>query len=59
MGKRLLFLIGVFPWLSHPINLSSHRRDSLGQNRGKFVIPEDFNAPLPDDILAAFEGYEE
>ncbi|TAF10596.1 type II toxin-antitoxin system Phd/YefM family antitoxin [Anabaena sp. PCC 7108] len=42
-----------------PFSVSSHRRDSLGQDRGKFVIPEDFNAPLPEDILAAFEGNEE
>ena len=23
---------------------------------GKLVIPEDFDAPLPDDVLDAFEG---
>jgi hypothetical protein len=28
----------------------------LGQDRGKFVLPDDFNAPLPEDILVAFEG---
>lgn len=28
----------------------------LGFDRGLFEIPEDFNAPLPDDILADFEG---
>jgi antitoxin (DNA-binding transcriptional repressor) of toxin-antitoxin stability system len=28
----------------------------LGQDRGLFTIPEDFNDPLPDDILSAFEG---
>ncbi|MBD2294288.1 type II toxin-antitoxin system Phd/YefM family antitoxin [Anabaena sphaerica FACHB-251] len=42
-----------------PFSVSSQRRDSLGQDRGKFVIPEDFNAPLAEDILAAFEGNEE
>jgi hypothetical protein len=25
---------------------------------GQFVVPDDFDAPLPDDILAAFEGDE-
>ena len=25
---------------------------------GQFVVPDDFDAPLPDDILAAFEGNE-
>ena len=28
----------------------------LGMDRGLFEIPEDFDAPLPDDILADFEG---
>lgn len=39
-----------------PFRTSLDRRSSLGQDRGKFVVPEDFNAPLPDEILAAFEG---
>lgn len=29
---------------------------SLGMDRGRFVVPDDFDAPLPDDELAAFEG---
>lgn len=39
-----------------PIRTSLDRRSSLGQDRGKFVVPDDFNAPLPEDILVAFEG---
>jgi prevent-host-death family protein len=27
----------------------------LGSQRGKFVVPEDFDAPLPEEILAEFE----
>lgn len=42
-----------------PFRTSSNRRDSLGQDRGRFVVPEDFNASLPEDILAAFEGGDE
>jgi prevent-host-death family protein len=38
------------------INFPEDRRSSLGQDRGKFTVPDDFNAPLPEDILAAFEG---
>jgi hypothetical protein len=26
------------------------------QDRGMFTVPDDFNAPLPEDILVAFEG---
>ena len=39
-----------------PFRTSLDRRASLGQDGGRFVVPEDFNAPLPDEILAAFEG---
>ncbi|MBD2564237.1 MULTISPECIES: type II toxin-antitoxin system Phd/YefM family antitoxin [Nostoc] len=42
-----------------PFRTLSNRRDSLGQDKGRFVVPEDFNAPLPDEMLAAFEGGEE
>jgi len=27
-----------------------------GLCRGKFKVPRDFNAPLPDDVLDSFEG---
>lgn len=39
-----------------PFRTSSDRRSSLGQDRGMFTVPDDFNAPLPKDILVAFEG---
>lgn len=39
-----------------PFEKSLDRRSSLGQDRGKFVVPEDFNAPLSEEILVAFEG---
>jgi prevent-host-death family protein len=42
-----------------PFQSSSNRRSSLGQDKGLFVVPDDFNAPLPEDILAGFEGGEE
>jgi prevent-host-death family protein len=28
----------------------------LGQDAGRFEVPADFNSPLPDDVLADFEG---
>lgn len=27
----------------------------LGQDEGLFEVPEDFDAPLPEDVLASFE----
>lgn len=41
-----------------PFSTSLDRRASLGQDKGKFVVPDDFNA-LPEEILSAFEGNEE
>jgi prevent-host-death family protein len=32
------------------------RRRRLGPLDGKFKIPDDFNRPLPDDVVRAFEG---
>ncbi len=34
----------------------SRREQSMGMDRGRAWISEDFDAPLPDDLLAAFEG---
>ena len=28
----------------------------LGMDRGRYVVPDDFDAPLPDAEIAAFEG---
>lgn len=34
----------------------SRKLRPIGLARGEFVVPDDFDAPLPDDIRAAFEG---
>lgn len=31
----------------------------IGAMKGKLVLPEEFDAPLPDDMLDAFEGTQE
>ena len=31
-------------------------RKRIGMLAGKLQVPEDFDAPLPDDVLADFEG---
>jgi hypothetical protein len=28
----------------------------IGLAKGQFTVPNDFNAPLPEDVLQAFEG---
>ncbi len=36
--------------------LDAAPRIRLGVLAGRFEVPEDFDAPLPDAVLAAFEG---
>lgn len=36
-----------------PVRKSSLRQ--FGIDRGRFAVPEDFDAPLPAELLAAFE----
>lgn len=37
-----------------PVLSRSVRR--FGVDRGVFAVPDDFDAPLPDDVLSAFES---
>jgi prevent-host-death family protein len=32
-----------------------HTGRRLGIDRGRFVVPDDFDAPLPEDVLESFE----
>jgi prevent-host-death family protein len=32
------------------------KKRRLGLINGKFRVPDDFNEPLPDEVIAAFEG---
>lgn len=43
--------------LVSPTVLSSTKtRKQIGLLAGKLIVPEDFDTPLPDDVLADFEG---
>lgn len=44
-GRAIAKLVPVGP----------HTR-TFGIDRGRFTVPEDFDAPLPDALLDAFEG---
>jgi prevent-host-death family protein len=37
-----------------PLEAAKERR-RLGAFAGKFTVPDDFDAPLPDDVLRSFE----
>ncbi|NOY92201.1 MAG: type II toxin-antitoxin system Phd/YefM family antitoxin [Deltaproteobacteria bacterium] len=38
-----------------PMGVARDRR-TLGRDRGLFEVPDNFDAPLPDDLLTAFES---
>jgi len=38
----------------NPSPLSQSR--PIGLAKGQFTVPDDFNAPLPEDVLQTFEG---
>lgn len=42
--------------LVSPTVLASKPRKQIGLLAGKLIVPEDFDAPLPDDVLDSFEG---
>jgi antitoxin (DNA-binding transcriptional repressor) of toxin-antitoxin stability system len=39
-----------------PVALGTKTLRPFGLCTGEFTVPEDFDAPLPEDILKAFEG---
>lgn len=39
-----------------PLQPPLNRKASLGQDQHRFTVPDDFNDPLPEDMLIAFEG---
>ncbi|MCB0073408.1 MAG: hypothetical protein KDE20_18190 [Caldilineaceae bacterium] len=42
--------------LDEPLRRDEMRARPYGLCAGDFVVPDDFDAPLPDHILAEFEG---
>ncbi|BAY33098.1 prevent-host-death protein [Nostoc carneum NIES-2107] len=39
-----------------PIKIDNKAKRPFGLCAGEFQVPDDFDAPLPDEILSAFEG---
>ncbi len=39
-----------------PLRTVQKKKRPIGLSKGKFVIPESFFEPLPEEILTAFEG---
>lgn len=39
-----------------PITTTNKQQRPFGLCSGEFILPDDFDAPLPEEILNAFEG---
>lgn len=53
-GEEILIAKGGRP-IARLVPISEPRARELGSDRGLFRVPPDFDAPLPNDVLADFE----
>jgi len=54
-GEELVIAKGGKP-VARLIPFARPGKRQLGVDRGKFAVPDDFNAPLPDELMAYFDG---
>ena len=55
-GKEVIIAKAGTPMARLSPITASVKKKKLGLLKGKIKITEDFNAPLPDAVLASFEG---
>lgn len=41
--------------LAQPVTAGQHRGQRIGVMKGKLTVPNDFDAPLPDEVLDTFQ----
>lgn len=54
-GEEITITRGGHP-VARLVPVPGPARRVLGQDSGRYVVPDDFDAPLDDDLLRAFEG---
>jgi antitoxin (DNA-binding transcriptional repressor) of toxin-antitoxin stability system len=52
-GEEIEVLRGDKP-VARIVPVPAGRARELGYDRGRMTVPDDFDAPLPDDVLADF-----
>jgi prevent-host-death family protein len=52
-GEEVVITRGRLP-VARLVPVHDRRSQGLGRDRGVFEVPEDFDAPLPADVLDAF-----
>jgi prevent-host-death family protein len=53
-GEEIVITSGGEP-VARLVAVEPRQRRVLGADRGRFDVPDDFDAPLPDEVQAAFE----
>jgi prevent-host-death family protein len=53
-GEEVEIRRGAVP-VARIVAATPHAPRQFGVDRGVFTVPDDFDAPLPDDLLDAFE----
>ncbi|HEX6547504.1 MAG TPA: type II toxin-antitoxin system Phd/YefM family antitoxin [Candidatus Dormibacteraeota bacterium] len=53
-GEEIVIMRGADP-IAKLVPVASGRQRRLGIDRGKLTVPDDFDAPLPDEVLDGFE----
>ncbi len=54
-GEEIVIARGGRP-IARLVPIGTHERRVLGQDRGLFEVPDDFDAPLPREVIEAFES---
>ena len=56
-GESFLVVSGEHPLAEvRPVTTSTTQPRPFGLSAGQFIVPADFDRPLPDDIVKEFEG---
>jgi prevent-host-death family protein len=53
-GEEVVIVRGRTP-VARLVPVADRARREFGVDRGRFEVPPDFDTPLPDDVLTAFE----
>jgi prevent-host-death family protein len=54
LGEEIVITRGGEP-VAKLVPIASFEARTFGSDAGRLVVPEDFNAPLPEDVMADFE----
>jgi len=54
-GDEVIITRGGVP-VAKLVPVEGGGRRVLGQDEGRYVVPDDFDAPLPEDLVATFES---